>query len=143
MAEPIVVTRHVAAPPSEVFRYLTESEAWARWQGVGADIDARPGGFFGLSMPGGQRARGQFVELEPDERVVFTWGWVDHPGVPPGSTTVEIELVADDGGTTVTLTHRDLPADEIDLHTAGWEYYLPRLALVAEGGDPGSDSGPG
>lgn len=143
MPEPIVVRRRIAAPPSIVYGYLTDSELWARWQGVGAMIEATPGGIFGISMPNGQRARGQFVELEPHRRVVFSWGWVDHPGVPPGSSTVEIDLVADEGGTMVTLTHTGLPPEEIDVHRLGWDHYIPRLAIVAEGGDPGRDTGAG
>lgn len=143
MPEPIVVRRRIAAPPSIVYGYLTDSELWARWQGVGATIEATPGGIFGISMPNGQRARGQFVELEPHRRVVFSWGWVDHPGVPPGSSTVEIDLVADEGGTMVTLTHTGLPPEEIDVHRLGWDHYIPRLAIVAEGGDPGRDTGAG
>ncbi|MDX1748451.1 MAG: SRPBCC domain-containing protein, partial [Halobacteriales archaeon] len=97
MTEPIVVTQHIAAPPEVVYSYLTESAKWARWQGRDAEIEAHPGGIFVLTMPNGAISRGQFVELEPDRRVVFTWGWVDHPGVPPGSSTVEIEITAEDG----------------------------------------------
>lgn len=139
----IVVKRHIAAPPSTVYGYLTNSDLWARWQGAEATIEATPGGMFGIAMPNGHRARGEFVELEPNRRIVFSWGWVDHPGVPPGSSTVEIELVAEGGGTMVTLTHTGLPPDEVDLHRLGWEHYLPRLVRVAEGGDPGADTGPG
>src|SRR3954451_14267589 len=32
-ADVIRIERRVDAPPSAVFRYLTESELWARWQG--------------------------------------------------------------------------------------------------------------
>jgi uncharacterized protein YndB with AHSA1/START domain len=143
MSAPIVVERLVAAPPSAVYAHLTVAEKWAMWQGTGANLEARPGGIFSLAMPNGSTARGEFVELETNRRVVFTWGWVDHPGVPPGSSTVEIELIAEGQGTRIRLTHRELPDDEIPPHTAGWEYYLPRLATVAQGNDPGPDPGPG
>lgn len=142
MTAPLVVERRIAAPPSVVYAYLTESGRWARWQGIAATIEPIPGGIFALSMANGTRARGQFVELVPDRRVVFTWGWIDHPGVPPGSTTVEIDLLSDGASTLLTLTHRDLPAEEMPIHTVGWNHYLPRLAVVAEGGEPGPDSGP-
>jgi len=85
---------------------------------------------------------GQFIELVPDRGVVFTWGWIDHTAVPAGSTTVEIDLIADGAGTLLTLTNRGLPTEEVASHTAGWNHYLPRLALVASGGDPGPDHGP-
>lgn len=142
MSEPIVVERQIAAPPDVVYGYLTTSEKWSRWQGVDATIDATPGGIFAMSMANGLRARGQFVELIPNQRVVFTWGWIDHPGLPPGASTVRIELVADGDGTMLRLTHDGLAADELPIHVAGWTHYIPRLALVAEGGDPGPDAGP-
>lgn len=142
MTDPIVVEKRIEAPPEIVYRYLTESDRWLRWQGVGAEIEANPGGLFAMSMPNGQSARGEFVELVPNQRVVFTWGWIGHPGIPPGSTVVEIDLIADEGGTLLTLTHKDLPPDEIDIHLQGWQHYVPRLAEVAEGGDPGPDPGP-
>ena len=139
----IVIERRVNAPPSAVYAYLTNSERWAEWQGEEATVDARRGGLFRMRMATGQTARGQFLELVPDTRVVFTWGWVDVPGIPPGSTTVEIDLVADGDATLVRLTHRGVPPDGHDAHRVGWQHYLPRLALRAEGGDPGPDPGPG
>ena len=137
--DPLVVERLVAAPPDRVYRYLTEEDRWSRWQGVRAELEARPGGRFALAMGNGMHARGEFVELEQDRRVVFSWGWVGHPDLPPGSSIVEIELLARPEGTLVRLTHRGLPDTERPVHRTGWEHYLPRLATVAEGGDPGPD----
>ncbi|MGH8872117.1 MAG: SRPBCC family protein [Acidimicrobiia bacterium] len=142
MNDPIVVERLIAAPPSVVYSYLTDSEKWARWQGEDATIRPERGGIFSISMSNGTRARGEFVEVDPGRRVVFTWGWVDHPGVPPGSTTVEIELMAEGHGTRLRLTHHGLPPEEVPIHTQGWEYYSGRLVTVAEGGDPGPDAVP-
>lgn len=141
--DPLVVTRRIAAPPARVYRYLTESDLWALWQGVEASLEPSPGGDLSLTMPGGQIARGKFVELVPETRVVFSWGWEGHPEVPPASTTVEIELTPDGDGTLVTLTHTGLPPSEMEMHRAGWEHYLPRLAKASEGGDPGPDTGVG
>jgi uncharacterized protein YndB with AHSA1/START domain len=139
----IRVERRVAAPPAVVYAYLTDSVRWARWQGVSATIEAVPGGTFFMTIANGQTAEGRFVELVPDRRVVFTWGWTGHPTVPPGSSTVEIELVPDGDGTVIALTHRGLPPDGRDLHVVGWNHYLPRLAAAAEGIDLGPDPGPG
>jgi uncharacterized protein YndB with AHSA1/START domain len=139
LSTPIVVERVIAAPPSVVYAYLTESEKWARWQGVGATIQSTPGGVFALTMPAGATAQGEFVDLVPGQRVVFTWGWVGHPSVPPGSTTVEIELIAEGSSTRIRLTHTGLPPEEVPIHAAGWNRYLPRLAMVSEGFDPGPD----
>lgn len=135
----LIVERHVAAEPAAVYAYLTDAERWARWQGQEATIEARPGGLFRMVMGTGQCARGQFVELVPDERVVFTWGWIDQPDLPPGSTTVEIDLEQRDGGTLIRLTHRGLLPDQREVHQMGWDHYLERLVVCARGGDPGPD----
>ncbi len=128
----IVVEQRIAAPPATVYKYLTESDRWVRWQGESASLEARPGGIFSIVMTNGMNARGQFVELIPDQRVVFTWGWVDRPGIPPGSTTVSIELTAEAGGTLLVLTHSELPPDEAAEHESGWRRHLPLLAGVTE-----------
>lgn len=131
MTEPIVVSRHVAASPSVVYAYLTESERWVRWQGESASLDPRPGGGFSMSMADGATAQGTYTELVPDRKVVFTWGWVGNEVIPPGSSTVEIELVEVSDGTVVTLTHRGLPEDELPPHRGGWEHHLEALVGVA------------
>jgi len=83
---------------------------------------------------------GAFVELVPARRVVFSYGW-DRPdvGIPPGSTTVEIDLRPSKGGTEVRLVHRGLSDPMADAHSGGWSNYLTRLATLAEGRDPGAD----
>ncbi len=138
----LTVEQLVAAPPSTVYQYLTESEKWASWQGEKASVDARPGGRFSMVTANGMTAEGMFVELVPNVKVVFTWGWVDHPALPPGSTTVEIVLSEERSGTLVTLTQRALPEGEWNTHRVGWRHYLPRLAKAAAGEDPGPDPGP-
>ncbi|MGA8039241.1 MAG: SRPBCC domain-containing protein [Acidimicrobiia bacterium] len=135
--------QRIDAPPSVVYRFLTESDKWVRWQGEAAILDPRVGGVFSMTMGDGSTARGRFIELVADRRVVFSWGWLDRPGIPPGSTVVDIELIADGDGTLVVLTHRSMPPDEVRPHEMGWAHYLPRLATAAEGGSPTRDSGPG
>jgi uncharacterized protein YndB with AHSA1/START domain len=136
----LVVTRAIAASPETVFSFFTDVERWTAWQGVGGEVDARPGGLLRVRMPGGQVASGRFVELVPHSRIVFTWGWEgDAPPVAPGSTTVVVELEPDGGGTLVRLTHRDLAGPVAEHHRRGWERYLERLRVRAEDGDPGVD----
>ena len=137
------VERRVDAPPADVYRYLTDSVLWARWQGASAEIEAVAGGRFRMVMANGASAEGRIVRLEPDARVIFTWGWTGSPTVPPGSSTVEIELTPDGDGTMIRLTHRGLPTDDQASHLVGWQHYLPRLGIAAGGGDPGVDPFPG
>jgi uncharacterized protein YndB with AHSA1/START domain len=89
-------------------------------------------------MHGRDVARGEYLEIAPNTRIVFTWGWEDSH-VPPGSTTVEITLQVDGDGTILRLRHMGLPEDQRDLHAQGWAHYLERLAVAASGRDPGAD----
>ena len=86
---------------------------------------------------------GEFIEVVPDERVVFTFGWdePDHP-IPAGSTTVSISLIPEGDKTRVRLVHSGLPDDAVSDHNHGWNHYLGRLAVAAVGGDAGPDALP-
>ncbi|MGH2694426.1 MAG: SRPBCC family protein [Actinomycetota bacterium] len=134
----LVVERRVSVPPTIVFAYFTDAAKWMAWQGTEAEIELEPGGTWRVNVTGDGFASGRVVEVVENERVVFTWGWEgEGPPVPPGSSTVVIELVPDGDGTLIRLTHRDLPPEEIEIHRLGWEHYSARLAAVAEGRDPG------
>ncbi|MEA2346611.1 MAG: hypothetical protein QOG62_398, partial [Thermoleophilaceae bacterium] len=88
-------------------------------------------------------AKGEFVEVDPPRRVVFSWGWEDEgASIRPGETTVEITLEEDGDGTLVRLVHSGLPEAVAAGHATGWHHYMPRLAKVAVGIDPGPDTGP-
>jgi uncharacterized protein YndB with AHSA1/START domain len=137
MADDLVVERRVSVPPEKVFTYFTDARKWTAWQGTEAELDLRPGGIWRVNVTGDGFASGRIVEVVPNERIVFTWGWEKGPSIEPGSTTVTIELVPEEGGTLIRLTHRGLPPDQIDIHRYGWEHFLPRLAAVAEGRDAG------
>ncbi len=146
MAERSVdVERRIAATPDEVFTYLTDPEKYTRWKGERAELDPRPGGLYRVRMGPDAVARGEYVEVEPPSRVVFTWGWEGSGDVPPGSTTVEITLRPDGDGTLLRLRHTGFPSDaDADLHREGWEMYVGRLvAVTAEdaSGDPSTPPG--
>ncbi len=137
---PLEVTTRITAPPEVVWSYFTDPARYALWMGTEVTISPSPGGLYLVHMREGIEARGEFVELDPPHRLVFTWGWQGDPVVPPGSTTVEVTLEATDDGTLVRLTHHGLPDPEaVAHHRQGWESYLPRLAIAVTGGDPGPD----
>jgi uncharacterized protein YndB with AHSA1/START domain len=131
----------VAAEPETVFAFFTDPDKMIQWQGRRADLDPRSGGRFRVEVTDRHTAVGEYVELDPPHRVVFTWGWDDPAtAVPPGSSTVEITLTPEGSGTLVRLAHRDLPSDESRAqHAHGWGHYLERLVTAAAGGDPGPD----
>jgi uncharacterized protein YndB with AHSA1/START domain len=127
----------VQAPPNLVFTYFTDPAKLTRWLAEEATLDPRPGGdCIQVHAPddgsGRFHMQGTFVEVAPPERVVFTWGFTDpEVGVPPGSTTVEVTLTAEAGGTRLRLVHHGLPAAAVESHTEGWTDLLERVAALA------------
>jgi uncharacterized protein YndB with AHSA1/START domain len=140
-AEGIVTCQQlVPASPQEVFRWLVRPELLVRWIGIDAQLDPRPGGRFRFEITGGQWCSGRYLEVIPGKRVVFTWGWESGAiPVPPGSSTVAVDLLEHPGGTLVRLVHSDLAPEVRPLHAEGWSRFLPRLAAVLAGRDPGAD----
>ena len=143
----IEVERRIGAPPDIVFSYFTDPVRYRLWQGVDAELDPRPGGLFRVRMTGRSRhvATGEYVEVDPPRRVVFTWGWEpdeslldEQVDVPPGASTVEVTLVADGDTTILRIRHSGLPTDRTcRFHDWGWDSTVERLVVVAEGGDTG------
>jgi uncharacterized protein YndB with AHSA1/START domain len=127
----IEITQRIEASPEIVFAYLTDSQRFVRWMGVGAELDARPGGRYRIDVDGMHIASGAYEIVDPPRRLVMSWGWEGHPTVPPGSTTVEITLTSDGGATVLTLRHLGLPGEaERRTHTEGWVQYMSQLAVA-------------
>jgi len=136
----IEVSIHVAAQPEIVFPYFTDPRRYVQWMGRDARLEAVPGGCYRVHIRDGIEAVGEFVEVDPPHRLVFTWGWTHDHEVPPGTTRVVITLQAENGGTRVILRHYDLPdAGQRDHHRKGWDFYLGRLNARIRGEDPGPD----
>jgi uncharacterized protein YndB with AHSA1/START domain len=134
----------IDATPETIWPFLTEPGKHIEWDGTVAELDPRPGGVYRVLVAGQYQSAGEYVEVEPMRKVVFTFGWEQdgHP-IPPGSTTVEITLQPEGDKTRVRLVHRGLPDDAISDHGSGWAHYLQRLAVRVSGDDPGPDVGPG
>lgn len=121
-----------------VFRAWTSPEALRQWWGPPghatpeAEVDLRPGGKYRLGMrklPAGNifYLSGTFVEVQPPERLVYTWAW-ERPDWEPEQTLVTVEFHARGDRTEVILTHELLPSQaELEAHTQGWQGCLDGL----------------
>ena len=139
-AKAVEVSVHVKATPEVVYQYLTDPVKYVLWKGRKAKLEPKPGGTYWVEFNERDTVSGKFVEVVPNEKVVFTWGW-ETPGNPikPGSSTVSITLVPDGAGTKLTLVHTGLPEPAMDHHRQGWVMYADRLAIASTGGNPGTD----
>jgi uncharacterized protein YndB with AHSA1/START domain len=125
----------IEASAATVFRLLTDPTRMNTWLAEVVDVDARPGGGFRISGPPGLAIEGTYLEVIPDEKVVFTWGGVE--GLRPGQSTVEITLKPDGKGTLVQLRHYRLPKSTFEPHRSGWAGSgLIKLREAAEGRAP-------
>jgi uncharacterized protein YndB with AHSA1/START domain len=144
------VSRELQASREDVFRAWTESDLFAQWftppgnSSVTADLDVRPGGSYRITLertqlvPGTSHIVGQYLEVEPPERLVFTFGWEEPPPVPElgdlESLDSRVTVLFHDHGpsTEVSITHERLETTELRaFHAWGWETTLEQLAAVA------------
>ena len=66
----------IEASPETVFRLLTDPVEYVRWKGRIAKLEPTKGGTFRVQFADPKQvASGRYVEVVPNRRVVFTWGW--------------------------------------------------------------------
>ncbi len=139
------ITRRLAAPRAKVFRTWTDPEALKRWFAPSddystwqAEVDLRVGGTYRIQIKAPDGAiysvKGTYKDVQPTERLVFSWAWTGSGCGWRGlmefyETLVTIELRTVPEGTELTLTHEFFPtAEERDRHRSGWTACLTRLS---------------
>ena len=132
------ISRVIEAPRDRVYAAWTDPEQLKQWFGPEnvktreLVADARVGGTFRWDIINSEgeemTMRGEFRELQPDKKIVFTWQWEDDEDWENHISIVTVELCDCDGGTELRLTHEQLPNEESrDGHTRGWESALDKL----------------
>ena len=128
MTEKFEVQIWIDAIPDRVFPYFVEPDKISQWLSKSAATNLVVGGEMKMIAKNDAVAIGEFLVIDPPRQVKFTWGWVNRTEVPPGSTTVDIKLEAENGGTRVTLCHSDLPTEGwATRHQTHWAMYLEDL----------------
>ena len=133
--------RLLDAPPERIFAAWTDPEILRRWWAAMPDwttpeatTDVRPGGAYRLSMCGTdgvvRTVVGEYLEVDPPRRLVYTWQWEPHAGQPVGDdvTVVTVDFLAEGAGTRVRLEQRGLAnAEDRARHEHGWNGCLDNL----------------
>lgn len=114
----------IHARPATVFEFFTSTPDWASWWGAGSTIDARRGGKLLIRHPNGVEVTGEVLDLQPPERIVFTYGYASGGPIPPGGSQVTIRLDSHPAGTRLQLTHEFADAGARDQHVQGWRFQL-------------------
>ncbi len=130
------LTRIVNADPQTAFDAWTQPEHirhWACPEGAtvaDSQVDLTVGGSYVLKMRNDEQgifhtAVGTYREIDPPNRLVYTWDWVEDDHRMDTETLVTVEFRPHADGTEVVLTHEAFPTEEItDLHGEGWESCL-------------------
>lgn len=129
------------ASPERVYQAWTEPDAFRKWFGPRsggslevARFDCTEGGGFDVTMvfSDGDRVQmtGQYRELDPPSKLVFTWQWTENASASE-ETLVTIDLVPSAAGTFLTLVHERFASTEArDQHQQGWGPLLAKLDAV-------------
>jgi uncharacterized protein YndB with AHSA1/START domain len=133
--EEMIFEKIIHSSPSNVFFAFTNATGLKEWLCDIASVIPEPGGRFYAGWNSGYYAAGEFIELEKDQKVGFSWFGKDEPA----QTMVTIRLFADNSGTRITLTHKDIGQGETwdsfrENCREGWENGLENLASVLETG---------
>lgn len=135
----VVARQRYDATPELVFRAFTDPALLTRWFSPGPDIhievlghELRPRGRyrFRYREPDGTVSivAGEFCEITPPRRLVFTWTWEPpdpHAGV---ETLVTVDIAAAQTGTLVVVTHERFPDQPSrERHAQGWRATLARM----------------
>ena len=133
------VTRRFKASRQRVYRAWTEPELIMKWLADAdynmrvVELDLQVGGRYRYEgeMPGGSWAiYGEYLEVRPPERLVYTWKWDEMPGHPgAGDTVVTVDFREQGSETEIVLTHEGF-TNETDRreHNRGWIGCFDKLA---------------
>ena len=132
------ITRFIKAPPARVYAAWTNPAELKEWFGpknvrtLGITADVRVGGKYRWDVVTQEgenwAAFGEYCELVPEKKIVFTWQWDDDEAWKSHTSIVTVELFDRGGGTELRLKHEQLPTEESrDRHGEGWSSLLGRL----------------
>jgi len=116
----------IAAKPAEIYEAWLSSKGHTAMTGSPAKVDGKVGGQF--SAWDGY-IFGKTLELATDQRIAQAWRTTEFPD-DAADSHLEVLLEAVSEGTKITLTHSDMPADQVDSYRQGWEdfYFKPMKA---------------
>ena len=132
------IKRLIKAPRERVYAAWTDPVQLRQWFGPenvqtrNLIVDARVGGEFRWDLVNSEgenmTMRGEYRELRPGKKIVFTWQWEDDEDWQNHISIVTVELYDREGDTELRLTHKQLPNEESrDGHTRGWNSALDKL----------------
>jgi uncharacterized protein YndB with AHSA1/START domain len=133
----VQIRRTLPCPPEDAYQAWTDPELVPQWfkppDGTGgrAEMDVRVGGTYRWAMERGGRVAyvvGEYLEVSPPSRLVFTFGWEAMPGVELRDSVVTVEFNDRGDEVELVITHARIPDAELrEQHGDGWREMLANL----------------
>ena len=136
----LTLARRLKAPAAKVFEAWTDPQKIVQWFGpaptlvdtVKADMDVKVGGHFRISFKTDDgeyhEVGGKYLDVVPDQRLVFSWAW---HSTPERVSQVTVVLREEGDVTLLTLTHDKFFNEAArDGHTRGWTGTLDKLEQI-------------
>ena len=134
--ELVVMEEFIGVSADELFSFWHETDKLTRWWPAEAVVEPFMGGDYCLSWPKlGMTLFGRVLEIEPPERLAFSWSWLEE--TPSEPLRVDIEFIPMRNGCRIHLSHG--PYDGVNAtqtdraeHAEGWEHFLGKLKSILE-----------
>lgn len=133
----LTLTRRIRAPRERVYAAFVQPELMKKWMSprdmttTEASADARVGGKLRVVLASADErfvAYGEYRELVPPERIVYTWNWEGAHAMPT-ETLITVTLTERDGVTELTMHHTGFVDKAVrDDHADGWAGCYDKLA---------------
>jgi len=131
----LTMTRTFAATPDKLWQAWTTEQGlaswwWHTWPDTRYSIDATPGGRYRIDASDhGIGVRGEFLEVTPPHRLVFSWIWVDD-GVDGDTERVTVTFTPDGAGTRLDLLHTGpwTTPEPVESYRQGWDFVFDALS---------------
>lgn len=137
MALSLKVEKLIHRPTPEVFDALKSGLLFMNCSANSATmkIDFRVGGQYRIDFASMSKSNyGEFLEIVPNKKIVFTWCQAPAPGQKP-DTQVTIDLFSEGANTRLVLQHAGFKDQSVcDAHIGGWTSGLNDMSAEMENG---------
>jgi uncharacterized protein YndB with AHSA1/START domain/DNA-binding transcriptional ArsR family regulator len=134
----LVYVSYIATTPERLWAALTDPDLTARyWGHRNVSGWAKGDDWAHVRLTdGGTDIVGTILEVDPPRRLAHTWSSTGDAGDPARTSRVTYELEDVGGAVRLTLTHEDLPPDQVAGTNNGWARVLSSLKSMLETGHP-------
>ena len=137
------ISHYFSQSPEKVWQAWTDPAIVKSWFGsdpngtvLDASLDVRLGGRFEVTFQNADKTQftctGEYKEIEPYQKLVFSWAWKDRADV---QELISIVFQAKENGTTIFFEHANIDPATTHGYESGWKSTFEKLerTLKAKG----------